>query len=112
MVFKQVLIKHAVFAIAFLGVFASTSHTVLAQSSYCAGYARDFAERNTRGQVARSTGLGAIGGTLIGGAFGSFGAGALIGGGVGLLSGASRKQNNSQSLYNSAYADCMRRNAK
>ncbi len=51
MVFKQVLIKHAVFAIAFLGVFASTSHTVLAQSSYCAGYARDFAERNTRGQM-------------------------------------------------------------
>jgi len=111
-VFKHDLLKQAFFAIAFLGAFASTSQTVFAQSDYCSGYARDYANRNTQGQVARSTGIGAIGGTLIGGAFGSFGAGALVGGGVGLLSGASRQSSNSQALYNRAYNDCMRRRGK
>ena len=36
-------------------------------STYCDGYARDYAQRNSTGHVARGTTRGVIGGGLIGG---------------------------------------------
>jgi hypothetical protein len=85
----------------------------LAQNAaYCDGYARDFAQRNSRGHVARGATRGAIGGALIGGIVrGGKGAGrgALIGGGVGAVAGGGRKSNDYNALYQRAYSDCMRR---
>ena len=51
-------------------------------STHCDGYARDFAQRNSTGHVARGATRGVIGGGLIGGIIGGgkgFGVGALIG---------------------------------
>jgi len=93
-------------------LFALNPDRAQAQSaSYCDGYARDFAQRNSTGHVAGGAARGAIGGALIGGIVrGGKGAGrgALIGGGVGAVTGSARKSNDYNALYNQAYSNCMR----
>ncbi len=92
--------------------YALSPDPVAAQnSSFCDGYARDYAQRNSRGHVAGGAARGAIGGGLIGAiAGGSSGAGvgALIGGGVGTVVGSNRKSRDYNSLYHSAFNRCMR----
>ena len=92
--------------------FALSPHSAVAQnSSVCDGYARDYAQRNSRGRVAGGAARGAIGGGLIGAiAGGSSGAGvgALIGGGLGTVVGSGRKSRDFDSLYHSAFNRCMR----
>lgn len=92
--------------------FALSPHSAVAQNaSVCDGYARDYAQRNSRGRVAGGAARGAIGGGLIGAiAGGSSGAGvgALIGGGVGTVLGSDRKTRDFNALYNSAFNRCMR----
>ena len=81
-------------------------------SAVCDGYARDFADRNSRGHVSRGAGRGAIGGGIIGGIAGGgkgAGIGALVGGGAGAIVGGERKSRDYNALYNQAYANCMRR---
>jgi outer membrane lipoprotein SlyB len=80
-------------------------------TSYCDGYARDFAQRNSTGHVARGTTRGVIGGGLIGGLIGGgkgFGVGALVGGATGAIVGSDRKSRDYNSLYHQAYNSCMR----
>ena len=77
---------------------------------YCDGYARDYAQRKTRGQVASGAAVGAIGGALIGGLIRrgkGAGRGALIGGGVGALTGGAQKSYDYNALYDRAYSKCM-----
>jgi len=92
--------------------FALSPRSAFAQnSSVCDGYARDYAQRNSRGHVAGGAARGAIGGGLIGAiAGGSSGAGvgALIGGGLGTVLGSNRKSRDFDSLYHSAFNRCMR----
>ena len=92
--------------------FALSPRSAVAQSSsVCDGYARDYAQRNSRGRVAGGAARGAIGGGLIGAiAGGSSGAGvgALIGGGLGTVVGSGRKSRDFDSLYHSAFNRCMR----
>lgn len=81
-------------------------------STHCDGYARDYAQRNSTGHVARGTTRGVIGGGLIGGIAGGgkgFGIGALIGGGTGAIVGSNRKSRDYNALYHQAYNACMRR---
>ncbi len=81
-------------------------------STYCDGYARDYAQRNSTGRVARGATRGVIGGGLIGGIVGGgkgFGVGALIGGATGAIVGSGRKSRDYNSLYHQAYNSCMRR---
>jgi uncharacterized protein YcfJ len=85
----------------------------LAQNSaHCDGYARDHAQRNSRGHVSDGAVTGAIGGGLIGGIIGGGGGlavGALVGGGAGAVVGSDDKSRHYNALYNSAYDNCMRR---
>ncbi len=94
------------------GVQAQSPDTAVAQNSaHCDGYARDYAQRNSRGHVAGGAVIGAIGGALIGGIVGgggAAGAGALIGGGTGAIIGSDRKSRDYNALYNQAFASCMR----
>ena len=81
-------------------------------SAYCDGYARDYAQRNSRGHVADGALTGAIGGALIGGLIGGgrgAGAGALIGLGTGAIVGSDDKSRHYNSLYHSGYRNCMGR---
>jgi len=93
--------------------FALIPGPALAQnSSYCDGYARDYAQRNSRGHVADGALTGAIGGALIGGLIGGgrgAGAGALIGLGTGAIVGSDDKSRHYNSLYHSGYRNCMGR---
>ena len=99
-------------AVFLTGGFAILPHTAVAQNaSICDGYARDYAQRNSRGRVAGGAARGAIGGGLIGAiAGGSSGAGvgALIGGGLGTVVGSGRKSRDFDSLYHGAFNRCMR----
>ena len=82
------------------------------RSSFCNGYARDFAKRNSRGPVAGGAVVGAIGGALIGGILGGgrgAGLGAAIGGGTGAVVGGGQRARDYDHLYKRAYRDCMRR---
>lgn len=83
------------------------------RSKYCDGYARDFASRNSRGQVAGGAVFGAIGGALIGttdhrrrGAR----SGAAIGGPTGAVAGGTGQSRDYAALYKQAYKDCIQRN--
>ena len=96
-------------AVFLTGGFALSPHSAVAQnSSFCDGYARDYAQRNSRGRVAGGAARGAIGGALIGAIAGSAGAGALIGGGIGTVVGSDRKSRDYNALYHSAFNRCMR----
>jgi uncharacterized membrane protein len=96
-------------AVFLTGGFALSPHSAVAQnSSICDGYARDYAQRNSRGRVAGGAARGAIGGALIGAIAGGAGVGALIGGGIGTVVGSDRKSRDFNVLYNSAFNRCMR----
>ena len=94
-------------------LFALNPDRALAQNtSYCDGYARDYAQRNSRGRVAGGAARGAIGGALLGGIIGGgkgAGRGALIGGGAGAIVGGARRSNDYSALYHQAYSNCLRR---
>lgn len=82
------------------------------QSAICDGYARNYAEKNSRGKAVGGALTGAIGGALIGGlAKGKKGAGtgALIGTGVGALAGGANETRDYNALYVRAYNECMNR---
>ncbi len=82
------------------------------KSVHCDGFARDYAQRNSTGHVARGATRGVLGGGLIGGLVGGskgFAVGALIGGTTGAVVGSDRKSRDYNSLYHWAYNDCMRR---
>jgi hypothetical protein len=95
-----------------VAAFALLPERVLAQNSaHCDGYARDHAQRNSTGHVADGAVTGAIGGALIGGIIGGGGGlavGALVGGGTGAIVGSDDKSRHYNSLYHSAYNNCMR----
>lgn len=82
------------------------------QSAICDGYARNYAEKNSRGKAVGGALTGALGGALIGGlAKGKKGAGtgALIGTGVGALAGGANETRDYNALYVRAYNECMNR---
>jgi hypothetical protein len=81
-----------------------------AKATYCDGFARDYARRNSAGAIIESAAVGAIGGAIIGGIVGGksgAGEGAAIGAGTGALAGAAGK-GNYQSQYKRAFTQCMR----
>lgn len=95
-----------------LGLPFSTTQAVAQNSQICSGYARDYAQRNTRGRAAAGAARGAIGGALIGGiANDRRGArrGAGIGGATGAVIGGVNQSQDFTVLYNQAYRRCMRR---
>jgi outer membrane lipoprotein SlyB len=99
-------------AVFLTGSLVLSPRSALAQNqSYCDGYARDYAQRNSTGHVARGAARGAIGGGLIGGIIGGgkgLGVGALIGAGTGAIVGSDRKSRDYNALYHSAFSRCMR----
>jgi uncharacterized membrane protein len=99
-------------SLVFFAAFSVTPTPGYTQNSrVCDGYARDFAQRHSRGRAARGGVIGAVGGGLIGGIAGGgrgAGIGALVGGGAGLAVGGSRQREDFNALYNRAYNDCMR----
>jgi uncharacterized protein YcfJ len=93
------------------GLALQTDHALAQNSAHCDGYARDYAQRNSTGHVADGAVTGAIGGGLIGGIIGGGGGlavGALVGGGTGAIVGSDDKSRHYNSLYHSAYNNCMR----
>lgn len=81
-------------------------------SSYCDGYARDYANRTTHAgeSVVGSAVTGAIGGAVLGGIFGGkndVGKGALIGAGVGTTAGAVSSSARWRRNYDYAFDRCM-----
>ncbi|TVQ45820.1 MAG: hypothetical protein EA365_07110 [Gloeocapsa sp. DLM2.Bin57] len=74
----------------------------------CDRFARDYANRNSRGQFLKRGAIGAGVGALGGAIFGGAGTGAAIGGGVGAVSGGVRQVNDRDNLYQAAFDDCMR----
>ena len=86
------------------------SDALAQNASYCQGYARDVATRNSRGSVVGGAAVGAIGGANIGGIVGGGrGArrGAAIGGGTGAVGGGVARGANYETLYQDAYRRCM-----
>lgn len=94
-----------------VGLLATVPEPAYAQSSqFCHGYARDTAQRQTRGRTVGGGLIGGTGGALIGRAIGGSGAGlagALIGGTTGSIIGNNRAQNDYNRIYRNAYARCM-----
>jgi hypothetical protein len=97
-------------------VFLAGSQTGFAQSStYCDGYARDYANRNSHydsgggalGGAARGAGRGALFGAVVGGGKGA-GRGAALGAGLGAVAGGARRANSWQYYYDRGYNECMR----
>lgn len=85
-------------------------HAFAQNATVCDGYARDFAQRNSRGAVASGAARGAIGGALIGGIVGrGRGArrGAAIAGGAGAVLGGAQQSRDYTSLFNEAFRRCM-----
>ena len=77
-------------------------------SIVCDGYARSYAEKNSRkGQMLMGTGGGALIGAGLGAIGGAAGVGAAIGGGIGLIGGGMRRKQTSDQMYSAAYRDCM-----
>ena len=78
-------------------------------ATYCNGYAKDFARRNSRGPVAGGALFGAVGGAIVGGIIGGpVGVAAAIGGGAGAVVGGGARANRYNQLYKQAFADCMK----
>lgn len=103
--------------IVFIFVFFAGSETSFARSrTYCDGYARDFANRNSHydsgggalGGAARGAAGGALFGAITGGRKGAR-RGAAFGAGVGAIAGGTRRAASWQHYYDRAYNDCMRR---
>lgn len=97
-----------------LGALALSAGSAAAQSRYCDGLARDFADRNSQGDVAGGAVvggvMGAVGGAVLGGIINGnrgAGTGAAIGGASGALIGAGQGSRNWQNMYDRAYNDCM-----
>lgn len=97
-----------------VGMLPALSGVGFAKSeSYCQGYARDYADRNSyaasRGGALGGAARGAAGGAIFGGIAGNAGAGAAIGAGIGAVAGGARRANSWQYYYDQAFNDCMRR---
>jgi hypothetical protein len=74
----------------------------------CDGYARNYAENNSRqGQVLGGGAKGSLLGAGIGALAGGAGVGAAIGAGVGLIGGGAKRQQTAERMYHAAYQDCM-----
>lgn len=77
----------------------------------CERYARNYADRNSRGDsIVDGAVKGVIGGALVGGIIGGgrgLGQGALIGGGLGAIIGSTQEPRTWESLYRRAYRRCM-----
>ncbi|MCX5497049.1 BA14K family protein [Kaistia dalseonensis] len=106
--------KSVIAIVAGLGALAISMGTAAAQSRYCDGFARDYADQNSRGSVAGGAVaggvMGAVGGAVLGGIINGnrgAGTGAAIGGASGALIGAGQGSRQWQSLYDQAYNDCM-----
>ena len=93
-------------------LFAAATESFARSRSYCEGYARDYANRNsyygTRGGALGGAARGAAGGALFGAIAGNAGTGAAIGAGVGAITGGARRANSWQYYYDRAYSDCIR----
>lgn len=97
----------SIFAICLLVLFC----TAATAKQSCDRYARNYADRNSRGDAILDGALkGVIGGGIVGGLIGGgrgLGQGALIGGGLGAVVGATQEPRNWNSLYRRAYRRCM-----
>jgi len=93
-----------------LGLASFVPQKALAQPSAteCDRIARDFANRNSRGEALTRGAIGAGVGALTGAIFGGAGTGAAIGGGLGVVSGGSKQMQDREQLYQAAFDDCMR----
>ncbi|ELR97416.1 glycine zipper domain-containing protein [Gloeocapsa sp. PCC 73106] len=92
-----------------LNIIPGLQRRVDAQSAIsCHHFARDYSNRNSRGQVLRRGAIGAGAGALTGAIFGGAGTGAAIGGGIGAVSGGTRQLSDRDRLYQAAFDDCMR----
>jgi outer membrane lipoprotein SlyB len=74
----------------------------------CDGFARNYAENNSRrGQVLGGAAKGSLLGAGIGAIAGGAGTGAAIGAVVGVIGGGARRSGTSDRMYTLAYQDCM-----
>ena len=81
------------------------------KATYCDGFARDYARRNSAGAIVESAAVGAIGGAIIGGIIGgksAVGSSAAIGASTGALLAGADSNRNYKSLYKQAFSQCMR----
>ncbi len=111
MIIRKLTSLTACFVVLTAAVLVKPDPAAAQSPRFCDGYARDYAQRNSRGQVIGGAAMGAIGGALLGGIIGGgrgAGTGALIGGGTGALVGGAQQSNDYNSLYWRAYNQCMR----
>lgn len=100
-------------AVAAALLLVSTARMADAQASRpssitCDGYARNYAQNNSRqGQMLANGAAGSLLGAGIGALAGGAGVGAAIGAGVGLIGGGAKRQQTADRMYHAAYQDCM-----
>ena len=85
----------------------STSFAQSSRSGFCREYARDYSMRYSRGGIMGGVVRGALGGAVIGGIVDG-GRGAGRGAGAGALVGGASRGIQSSTLFDRAYARCMR----
>jgi uncharacterized membrane protein len=73
----------------------------------CTDYARGYAQQQTRGIVLGGAVGGSAVGALVGSVFGKGGAGALVGAGLGSISGDRRKSQSYRANFEDGFIDCM-----
>lgn len=97
------------FILIFILMFPFYHEAIAGQS--CDRYARNYADRNSRGDaIVDGAVKGVLGGALVGGIIGGgrgLSQGALIGGGLGAIVGSTQEPRTWGSLYRRAYRRCM-----
>jgi len=95
---------------AVLALWMSTPEPAFAQTAaQCDAYARDVARRSTQGRIVTGAARGAVGGALLGGVIsGRPGRGAQVGATVGTVSGAVRRGQSYDVIYQDTFRRCMR----
>jgi hypothetical protein len=98
----------AAIGIATLGfVLTITTSFASSRSQFCRSYARDYSMRYSAGGAMGGVVRGALGGAAIGGIVGG-GRGARRGAGAGAIVGGASRGIQSSTLFDRAYAHCMR----
>jgi hypothetical protein len=104
----SLLLSIFVLSVAAFGALGTRTLSAKASPAACDRYAQSYSRQfSANGQTVRGAGRGALVGAGVGAISGRAGRGAAIGAGVGAVAGGARRAASASNLYHDAYRDCM-----